>query len=557
MMYTPLIVAATYSNTLKTALVLATFLLWCFCIQWGDRDAEKVKTIRERWNILCLMIGVLGLCAWFLIPWKGWPMFLAGWAVYIFIVGSGLMLYVSHRNKRVGPKFRVLTAEHLSSLMTRQSEDQLDRSQHEYRVRLIGQDRKTVELPNDIEEAEQFSSTQELFYDALWRRANEIDLAVSSDKMKLNYRIDGVSAERRDFLTPQQGQQAITFIKKIAGLDVQERRRPQRGEIKASLLGDSSDAAPIEVRSSGTTASERMFLRIYSADTYRTLDELGLHPQRLEQLKKVINLTEGIVIVCGPPESGITSTLYGIVRSHDAYILNIHSLEKRRLYEVDNITQHNFDPSKQQELSYAKQLQSIMRREPDVVLVGELDDKETANVMIKSAGQDKKMYAGMTAADSFDALDTFLGWVKDKKIAANQLQAIMSQRLIRKLCPICREAYKPDKALLRKANLPVEKIEHFYRPPTQKTFDKQGREIVCPTCQGSGYAGRFGAFELLTIDDSIRAMIKSGANTTQIKAQARKNKMYYLQEEGLLKTMDGTTSINEILRGLKDNASRQ
>jgi type II secretory ATPase GspE/PulE/Tfp pilus assembly ATPase PilB-like protein len=243
--------------------------------------------------------------------------------------------------------------------------------------------------------------------------------------------------------------------------------------------------------------------------------------------------------------------MYAIIKCHDAYIQNIHSLEKRPLFEVDNITQHVYD-STNRELSYARQLQSVLRREPDVVIVSEMDDKETARLSTKAAYEKKKIYAGMTASDSFDALDTFLGWVKDRKVAARVLLAITCQRLLRKLCQTCREAYRPDSALLRKANLPVDQIEHFYRPPSQKHFDRKGREIVCPTCQGTGYVGRVGAFELLVIDEKIRSMIAAGANTTQIKAQARKKKMYYIQEEGLLKTMEGITSMNEVLRSLRE-----
>lgn len=556
-MNTPaILLAAAYASTVKIAFVLVMFLLWCLCVQWVDRDCTKVKTIREKWNITVLSTGFLGLCAWLLIPWNGWPMYLAGWAIYVIVVGGGLLMYVSHRNKRVGPQYRVLTAQHFSSLISRTNGEQLDRSKHDYRVRLMSHEKKPIALPDDIEEAEQFSATQELLYDAMWRRATDVDVAASSDKLKLTYRIDGVVAERRDFLTPAQASQAITFLKTAAGLDPQERRRPQKGVIRATLLGATEDPAPIDVRTSGTTAGERMSLKIYSADTYRTLDELGLHPQRLERLRKVIKEPEGIVICSGPPESGITSTLYAIVRSHDAYIQNIHSLEKRRLYEVDNITQHIYDSSGT-EGSYAKRLQSVLRREPDVVLVGELDDKETANVMLRTGGSGKKLYAGMTATDAFDALDIFLDWSSESKKASSQLLAITNQRLLRTLCPTCREAYKPDSSLLRKANLPVDKIEHFYRPPTQKIYDKQGREIVCPTCQGTGYAGRVGCFELLVIDDAIRRMIKSGANTTQIKAQARKNKMYYLQEEGLLKAMEGKTSINEVLRSLREEHARR
>ncbi len=546
-----------YASIFKIALAAGMFVLWCLCVQWVDRDAIRVKTIREKWNILVLATGILALFAWLMVPWPELAAYFLGWGLYVIVSGGGLLMYVVHRNKRVGAEYRVLTSQHFSRLMSfGQSEEKLDRSKHESRVRLFDHDKQPVDLSDDFEQAEQFSATQEIFYDALWRRASEIDLAATGEDTKLTYVIDGALAERRDFITPQQAAQAITFVKRIAGFDSEERRRPQHGTIWTSMLGGAGDPSQAEVHTSGTTAGERLRIRFVELDSLRSLSELGFHPQRLEKLKEIITLEKGMVLCSGPPRSGVTTTLYTLIRNHDAYMQNIHALEKRRLMEIDNITQHTYDPS-DREMSYARRLQTVLRREPNVVLVGEMDDRETARLSAKASLEGKKIYAGMTATNSFEALDTFLDWVKDRKGAANALLAITNQRLLRKLCPTCREAYRPDPSLLRKANLPVDSIDHFYRPPTQQIFDKQGREIVCPTCQGTGYGGRIGVFELLVIDDALRGMIKSGANTTQIKAQARKNKMLYFQEEGLRKTIEGTTSMNEILRCLRtDKVSR-
>jgi type II secretory ATPase GspE/PulE/Tfp pilus assembly ATPase PilB-like protein len=134
------------------------------------------------------------------------------------------------------------------------------------------------------------------------------------------------------------------------------------------------------------------------------------------------------------------------------------------------------------------------------------------------------------------------------------LLGIINQRLIRLLCPACRQSFKPDESLLKKANLPVDKIENFHRPPTEPVFDRKGREIVCQTCQGSGYVGRTAVAEVLVVDDPTRQLIREGAPIKQIKAQARKNRMYYMQEEGLLKVIEGSTSLDEVIRGLRDES---
>ena len=147
-----------------------------------------------------------------------------------------------------------------------------------------------------------------------------------------------------------------------------------------------------------------------------------------------------------------------------------------------------------------------------------------------------------------------MGFAEDNELVAEALVAVVSQRLIRILCTACRQSFKPEESLLRKANLPVDKIEFFHRPPTEPVYDRKGREIICQTCQGSGYLGRTAVFEVMGIDDAIRELIKGGAPIKQIKAQARKNKMYYMQEEGLFKVIDGTTSLDEVIRGLRDDA---
>ena len=127
----------------------------------------------------------------------------------------------------------------------------------------------------------------------------------------------------------------------------------------------------------------------------------------------------------------------------------------------------------------------------------------------------------------------------------------MNQRLVRVLCDECREAFEPDAATLKKLNLPADKIDRFYRPPTEKKLDRKGREILCLTCQGTGYVGRTGVFELLVVDEGVTKLIEAGAPIDRIKAHSRKNRMYYLQETGLLKVIDGRTSMNEILRCLR------
>lgn len=375
-------------------------------------------------------------------------------------------------------------------------------------------------------------------------------MLAGKEKYRLVFRIDGVATERQDGLSPEDGENMFRFLKRIAGLNVEEIRRPQTGRIQAALLSQGGVPGIAEVHTSGTTAGERLRLRIQSGPVLMRLHEIGIAPQRIERLKHVLAKHNGLVLLSAPPQHGLTTTQYAVLRGHDAYMNNIHALERRPLVELDNITQHQYTGSNT-DVNYARMLQTVLRREPDIVMIGECEDRETAMIATRAAVQGRKIYMGIHARDSFEALTRYVSLLGDNRQVAKALLGVTNQRLVRILCTECREAFEPDPATLKKLNLPASKIEHFYRPPTEIKRDRRGREIPCSNCQGTGYVGRTGIFEVLPIDEAVAKLIAEGAPINRIKAQCRKNKMYYVQEEGLLRVIDGTTSMNEVLRCLK------
>jgi type II secretory ATPase GspE/PulE/Tfp pilus assembly ATPase PilB-like protein len=406
-----------------------------------------------------------------------------------------------------------------------------------------------VESPRDAEEARAFHAVQEFLHDMLWRRAGDVEMVAGKEKYRLVYRIDGVAVERPEGIPPDDGERMFRCFKKLAGLNVEEIRRPQSGRIQAALLSHEGDPPYAEVRTSGTTAGERLSLHIQSGPVLMRFPDLGIAPARLEQVKQFLGKPHGLFLMSAPPRHGMTTTQYAVLRSHDAYMNNIHALERRKLVDLDNITQQVYEGNNA-DVNYARMLQSVLRREPDIVLVGECEDRETAKIAARAAADNRKIYLGIQAKDTFDALGKYLTLVEDNALAAKAVLGLTNQRLTRVLCKDCREAFQPDAATLKKLNLPADKIERFYRPPTEPKLNKRGKEIVCPTCQGTGYVGRTGVFEVLVVGPAVAKLIAEGATIDKIKAQCRKNKMYYLQEEALLKVIDGTTSMNEVLRCL-------
>lgn len=539
----------------KLLAALVLFILWMLLAQWVNRDTAVVKTNRGQWNIITLLGGIAGLGIFLLPPWPG-GLFAAGMGLYLVVAGGALMAYVMHRNGRVAPAARVGTISHIKRSLGGFRSGRKSGIELSERVKIIGADRKRVVMPGDDETELHvpFNTVQELLFDAMWRRATEVALAFTEDDAKLMYSIDGVPTKREGLLTKAEAEELMVYLKQLAGLDVAERRRPQEGKIQAGMLGAKEDPAQIEVCTAGSTQGERMQLKVRGQESQKRLDTLGFNPRTLALMKRCVNEPAGLFIVSGPKRSGITTAMYAILLSHDAFLSNIYTLERKPIWELDNITQTKYD-SKGNTVSYARQLQSVFRREPDVVMVGECDDREIAQVASRAAKDERKVYVGMEADNCFEALKKYAGFMEDMNKVADSLVGISNQRLVRILCTECRQAYRPDEKLLKKANIPSDKIEHFYRPPTEPVLDKKGREVVCPKCQGTGYYGRVGVLELMVVDDSVRKLLREGADVNSIKAQCRRNKMFYLQEEALLKVIDATTSINEVLRSIRSKSA--
>ena len=332
----------------------------------------------------------------------------------------------------------------------------------------------------------------------------------------------------------------------------EEKRRPQEG--KFSALRE-KDKAHWKIKTAGSTRGEHVILERVEKARSLKLDDLGLNADQVERLKAVVAEPAGVVLVTGSKGMGVTTTLYTLTRRHDPFMQHIHTLEKKLLLDMDNITQHVVDVSADAKGS-ARQLQSVLRSDPDIVMVGFCDDQKMAQYGTQSALEGKKLYYSLAEPSTFHGLQLWLKIVNDHEAAANTLLAVINQKLVRKLCSQCREAYVPDPGLLKKLNLPVDKIKQFYRAG-EIEYDKRGRPMLCTSCQGTGYMGRTAVFELLMITDPVRQLIKEKAPINAIKAQSRKEKMLYLQEIAIRKVIDGTTSIQEVLRVTSETPAKK
>ncbi|MBX3394205.1 MAG: Flp pilus assembly complex ATPase component TadA [Phycisphaerae bacterium] len=526
-------------------------VLWAHTAAWSDKDLRLLRVPLGFWVPAIFFSGVLGLVLWLVIP-----LYFVGILIFAVTFGPAAISYVVFRNRRVAPAKTVLTSAHIKRIASGRSKESTEEAlSGKDRTRIKGPDGKQPAWPTDPTEHAAYQATQDLLFDSIWRRASDVLIdMIPNEPLKIMYKIDGVD-RTRDPLDPETAPRVIGHLKRISGLNVEEHRRPQQGKFKATIgAGAGAErTVDVDVKTSGSTAGERMLLKMFSEEAKFRIPDLGFTKAQLPVFEEAIQQPKGVVIVSGPRGSGVTSSLYAILRSHDAFMQNIHSLELSKSMDLENITQHVYDSS-DGTVSFGRRFRSILRTEPDIVMAGDTPDAETAALAAAAGRQGKKVYLGMNASDTFVALRRYLQSVNDNALAASSLIAITSQRLARVLCAQCRRAYKPDPNLLKKANLAENENRPFYKPPNPDEIevDKQGNPILCPACQGSGYIGRTAIIELFVPDQEIRNMVAQGAPLPSIKAEARKRGMLYLQEVGLHKVYEGQTAIAEILRVTKE-----
>lgn len=543
-----------YYNPVKIGVYLLCVLLWAHNSAWVEKDTLRIKVPSGMWVSLVFGAGALGLVVWLLVP-----IYMLGFGLFFLMYGTAIIIYVVFRNGRVAPGQTVMTLSHIQRIAKgNKGEGGGEEVFTKDRVRIKAADGKTPVWPTDPDENAAYAALQELIFDAIWRRASDVRVDLAPDQpLKVIYRVDGLD-RLRDPIDGQHGDRLFAHMKRIAGMNPEEKRRPQTGRFKATIGagGKGDKSVDIEARTSGSTAGERLALKLVTDESKFRLPDIGFTPKQLPIITELVKSPRGMILVSGPKGGGITGTLYAMLREHDAFLQNIHTLEVSKDQEVENITQHIFD-SQGGELTFGKRARSILRMEPDVCMISDLADVETAQVVATYTKAGKKLYLGVQARDTFSALQKYMQAVGDPAVSSNGLLAVTSQRLVRILCTTCRKGYKPDPAILKKANLPLGENRPFYRPPNPNELevDKQGNPIICSICQGSGYLGRTGVFELLVIDDDLRGLLAKGTPLANVKSEARKRGMLYLQEVALHKVYEGQTSINEVLRVTKEETA--
>jgi type II secretory ATPase GspE/PulE/Tfp pilus assembly ATPase PilB-like protein len=537
-----------YFDPIKIGVVIVIYLMWARTCWWVDQDARQLSLPRLTWNPLVLACGLGGLLAVWVLPW-----FWLSLGILLALYLTPTLAYVNFRNEKAGDDDKVLTRRHLRLLASRYLGVKPPPKEHKkdrMRIRFIGKsENEDEEDPRAARAAESkgYKGALAMVYDAIEMRATDIHMEPTRKEMTVRFRIDGMLQPAPGF-GRHTGDSVINIFKVLADLDITEKRKPQDGSFAAVVDGRRVD---FRVATSGSVAGEKLVLRILDQSRHvLNLAQLGMREPMRQQLHSIVTQPHGMFIVCGPTGAGKSTTLYACLSEIDRYQMNVITLENPVEYHIDNVTQ--IEVSTKAGKTFATELRSMLRQDPDVIYLGEIRDGETAEIACQAAQTGHMVLTTLHANDTVSALGRLIDLGVKPFMVGSALSAILGQRLVRILCPECKVRYKPNPEMLHKANLPGDKIKYFYRPPDPPQETEDGEEPeVCENCGGTGYRGRTGVFEMLVISDRIRDLIRDNPNLNAIKQEAVKGGLKYLQEDGLRLVMEGTTSIQEVLRVCK------
>lgn len=522
----------------KMLLMLPPFVAWAWLISAKlDKDAKYFHLNFHMWNGIHLGAGVLSLAAMLLIPifWLSWP-------TGVLIMLAPILVYWRVRDSQVpaDQKFSLSSLNVGEKLAARRQA----RAAQQAVLSFTDAKKKTRNVPmKDDPLFPIHMMAEDVLAPALTSRASRLEMAIGPNGAQIAQTVDGLRY-KREALSSDNAVRLLDYLKEIAGLDMNDRRKKQSGDFKVKgPLGESS----ITLVCAGSSTGQSLRLEIdRQKRLHKPFDGLGLLAPQLEALNslKEVQNRHGIVLVGAPPGHGLSTTAYAFLSRHDAYTSNVKSLEREIVVRLEGVDQVQWDPSNP-DVDYATNLQSILRRDPDIVLTGEILDTETAKVAVDPGMKGPLIYVQQPLPTIADQVRDWVKKVGDVKEATQALRAVTNQRLLRSLCPNCRQAYQPTPEQIKKLNLPSKKAQQLYRPGGK--IQVKNKIEDCPVCQGTGYLGQTAAFEVFMVDDEGRKIL-AGGDLKAAMAHARRNKMIYLQESALAKVVMGETSLEEVVR---------
>jgi general secretion pathway protein E len=532
--------AATLVDWLKPVLFAAIFIPWGWLVSSRlEGDARYFNLDYHRWNLIHMAAGALAVVAVLLIPifWVGWP-------VAMLILLGPILAYWKIRNAAVPAERQY----HLTSATFKENMAARRSAKAERTAKLVYFDSSKKPLPVPTREEPLFNVhllTEQILEPVIASRAYRVELGPGQGGYMAWQVIDGVRY-RQSTVPPDLANAAIDYLKRAGGLDVQDRRRRQTGQFRMRAPGTE---VLVDIAVSGSASGQTMRLDFDRGKRVnKPLDTLGLLPPQQELISATLDPKDrhGVYLVGAPQGHGLTTTCYSLLGRHDAFTSNIKTLERHIELHLDGVDHTAFDADNPA-AEYSTNLQSILRRDPDIVLLADLKDSGTGRIAAGPGLGGPLIYVPSTADSTIAQWMEWSKAVGDPKKAASALRVIMNQRLLRAVCPQCRQPSPATPEQLKRLGLPAGKSLTIFRAGGK--VQVKNRIEDCPLCRGLGYFGQIAAFEVMPVDEETRKLLAVNDFKGAV-AIARRARMLFLAEAALAKVREGQTTLEEVVRVL-------
>ncbi|HEX3997698.1 MAG TPA: ATPase, T2SS/T4P/T4SS family [Pirellulales bacterium] len=543
-----------YLSVPKLLFCWLLFSLWVRTVDWINHDVQRNRLSYAVWNSAAFFSFVAAFVLLWVLPW----FWLAAFLMVAAYAGP-LAGYVVVRNRSVSSERRVFTRDHLRHVLAEKGKLLgLKISAEKQDPRSLGPavtfapkggktDRDNAANLLLARQSPGFPAARRLIADALEHRADAVLLDYTAQGVTSRLQIDGVWHNHEPYERAD-GDPMLAVFKTISALNVNERRAKQEGAFDAEF---NKAKRKCRIVSQGTQTGERILLQLPEAATKKwTFEELGMRAKVEEQFRALRDQPQGIILFSAPPGGGLSTILDTGIRALDRFLRDVVVVEDavRRVHEIENAAVTTFNSAAGE--TPMSVLPKLARAYPNIYVLRELPDADTINFLCAQTKESRLSLGGLRAKECAEALLRVLVMKVPARTFAPTVIGVVNQRLIRKLCEKCKESYAPTPELLKQLGLPAGRVTELFRPPTPQPDEKKPPP-PCGECQGIGYLGRTGIFELLVVNDTVREALVKSPKLEIVRAAARKAGMRLHQEEGIALVARGVTSVAELMRVLK------
>lgn len=534
--------AAVLMSIVKPIIFALTLVGWGWLATFIDKDAEYYYLKRYLCNLGIIASGIFGFALMLLVPY-----FFIGLPLGLIVLAAGFMAYAFYRNQEVPEKAKWTFS--LDSFRQRMDRRQQEQAIKRAAMTMLKSDDTPRPIPTGEDpRAQAHLNMENILNWAFTRRAEQLDMIIDPKRTRIVGCVDGIKNLLPE-LEPKQALLMLDYLKEGAGLNVSDRRKKQKGRVRVD--GAEHGKHTLELTTLGSSRGLRMSITFDpELIAHRSLKQLGLLESQVEQMEQLLKMPGKVVLIVGPRNQGITTTVYSLLSEHDPYTSAVATMEEDIRFELEGIN-HNRMPEGMPPKQFNDFLAQLLRGDPNVLMITRLADQRTGQLLAQ-ASEEVRIYIPMRVNNTFEALQKWVAAVGNRKLAAKSLGCVITQRLVRLLCITCRTPYHPDAAALKKLNLPSDRVGELFRASGNVVL--KDKASPCPECAGTGYRGRLGCFELMMVDDAAREFIAT-EKYDQLRLHLRKQKMLWLQEAALAKVVESVSDIKEVTVGLDETAN--